>query len=373
MVRMANKPDMRAIDIREVQWTTSTRPGGGLREGRTNKTYAVDERPRETGPRGSADQGLLEHIARALTTARDILLKTCVGRVGFRIAPIQLMGGTNAEGVIMSTSTFIALAEWNGTLAWVPTALLREHMSPSEKSEFEEQAPYDMKIFVNRDCKFALSDSSCKFAHAKHDGSTYFSTVTVLVHELLHGMGFFSLGKDPALLGNATHPNRIGSAWDNLLKDEHGGQFVAVARTVDGQQVEGVKVDMGGIAIFNPLPWQAGSSLSHFAATAGLPALMTPSIGTGTCAFRIPPHITSTLNLLGWACNLTGTPTSLYWDHGILYSDPTDCDDCTTTIDHWQWARIAALVILTGVCMVSICKGSPSSRGQQQYLEINQP
>ena len=364
---MAQKPNMRAIDIREVQWTTNVQPHGGLREGGPTKLYAVDERTMETEPRGSADHGLLEHIAKALTTARAILNQTCVGRAGFTIAPIQLMGGANAEGVIMSTSTFIALAEWNGRLAWVPTALLREQMSSSEISEFEEQAPYDMKIFVNRDCKFALSDPHCKFRYAKGDGDTYFSTVTVLVHELLHGMGFFSLGKDPSLLGNATHPNTIGSAWDNLLKDEHGGQFVAVARTVDGQQVEGTKVDLGGIAIFNPVPWQPGSSLSHFAATAGLPAVMTPSISTGTCAFRIPPHITSTLNLLGWACNLTGTATPLSWDHGILYSDTTNCDDCSTTIGNWDntFLGVVLFCILCCICVLFQC--SLDSRKQSDF------
>ena len=318
---------MIGIEIREVQWTTSARAEGRAHRYGPNTSDAPPPVSRDTEAM-AGDRDLKQHIAIALTTAVDILSHTCVGWVGLRIAPIELISDASAGGVIMSTRTFIALTEWNGTLAWVPTALVRQHIPLSEMSDFERQVPYDMTISVNRDCKFALSDPSCAFVHAQGDGSTYFSSVTVLVHELLHGMGLFSLGKDPGLLGNATHPNQFGTPWDNLLRDSQGSRFVPVARALAGQQIDGVEVNLDGIAIYNPNPWQPGSSLSHFARTSGRPAIMAPSIDTGTCAFTLPPHITSTMNLLGWSCNVNGTPPSLYWDHGAVYSNPTDCRDC---------------------------------------------
>lgn len=328
----AHEVDMGGFDVRQVQWTVSSHSEGVVHQ-RGPIAPPGEGGPPKVTETWATDQNLKEHIATALATATDIISHTCVGGTRLKISPIQLLDDETSPGVIMSTSTFIALAEWNGTLAWVPTALLRGYLSPSGLPSFTREAPYDMQIFVNRDCKFAMSDPSCAFARAKDDGSSYFSSVTVLVHEILHGMGMFSIGKDPALLGNATHPNRIGTPWDNLLRDRQGRQFVPVARAVNGQQVAGVELHLDGIAIYNPLHWEPGSSLSHFSPGPNRQTMMAPSIDTGTCLFRLPSHITSTLNLLGWECNVNGTPASLEWDHGTIYTSPDDCPHCITPND----------------------------------------
>ena len=119
----------------------------------------------------------------------------------------------------MSTCTFLAEVAHNGEQAWVPTALLRQQVPVFDLDEFDEIVPYDMHIFVNDGVKFAVSDSSCAFVTETEKGVQFFSATSVLLHEVLHGMGILSLGIDTTFLGNDTHPNLIGTPWDNIIRD----------------------------------------------------------------------------------------------------------------------------------------------------------
>ena len=93
------------------------------------------------------------------------------------IHPIEFMQSDDAGNILMSTRAFLAKVEQNGKLSWIPTALLRQRVPDAGWQEFNELVPYDMRIFVNDDRKFAVSESSCAFVAARgitcEQASTY--------------------------------------------------------------------------------------------------------------------------------------------------------------------------------------------------------
>ena len=125
-------------------------------------------------------------------------------------------------------------------------------MTGDALADLNRKVQYDMVISVNDDLKFAMSDPSCAFVEAREDGASHFSSVTVLVHEILHGMGMFSIGINPHFLANATRLNTVGTTWDNLMHDPSGAPFVPVdsCRATRMLPVLGEDVRIEGVEVY---------------------------------------------------------------------------------------------------------------------------
>jgi hypothetical protein len=341
---------MQILRLRQVEWTIESKNGLEVSRSPVHLAAALPIIPPVT--RRGISEERHDVLEAALRIAQTIFSHTCPisdTKRNPRIHAIEFMQSSEAGNTIMSTRTFLAEVAHNGEQAWVPTALLRQQVPVLDLDEFDEIVPYDMHIFVNDGVKFAVSDSSCAFVTETEKGTQFFSATSVLLHEVLHGMGILSLGIDITFLGNDTHPNLIGTPWDNIIKDEEGNRFLPLEQTALGQHVPGKKLFVAGHSIYNPMKWQAGSSLSHFSTVDGEQDLMGHSVLPGKCQFIMPTHLIRALIAIGWPCNETTNLPGITWDNDVHYLEAEE--SYIPWISYWQalWVVMIIAVIYTAL------------------------
>jgi hypothetical protein len=341
---------MQILRLRQVEWTIESKNGLEVSRSPVHLAAALPIIPPVT--RRGISEERHDVLEAALRIAQTIFSHTCPisdTKRNPRIHAIEFMQSSEAGNTIMSTRTFLAEVAHNGDQAWVPTALLRQQVPVLDLDEFDEIVPYDMHIFVNDGVKFAVSDSSCAFVTETEKGTQFFSATSVLLHEVLHGMGILSLGIDITFLGNDTHPNLIGTPWDNIIKDEEGNRFLPLEQTALGQHVPGKKLFVAGHSIYNPMKWQAGSSLSHFSTVDGEQDLMGHSVLPGKCQFIMPTHLIRALIAIGWPCNETTNLPGITWDNDVHYLEAEE--SYVPWISYWQalWVVMIIAVIYTAL------------------------
>ena len=124
------------VKIKQVEWNTNARAET------SSRLRAASALPVHFGKvRRESDSKVVDNFDAALGIALDIFNHTCELSGGSRfprIAPIRLMDSDGADGTIMSTRTYLALTNWNGRMAWVPTSLLRQRLTEDQLQELDE-------------------------------------------------------------------------------------------------------------------------------------------------------------------------------------------------------------------------------------------
>ena len=348
---------MHILRLQQVEWTLASVGGVEISRSPVQLAGALPLIPPSN--RRAISRQKQTTLEAALDVAQDIFAHTCplsdLTRKP-RCHSIEFLHAAEAGNTLMSTRTFLAKVEQGGELAWVPTALLRQKVPQSDLEEFNELVPYDLRIFVNENSKFAVSDSSCEFVTATEDGEQFFSATSVLLHELLHGMGILSLGIDASVLGNATHGNLIGTIWDNNIRDVENNLFAPLSQMARDVHVPGKSLFVAGRRLYNPPEWRPGSSLSHFASATGEPGIMGYNVLPGRCQFVMPKHLITALITIGWPCNASTNLPGLTWDSNVYYFNDEETHMAPESYVLAAW--MVMLVITTGCCIAILWKYS---------------
>lgn len=215
-----------------------------------------------------------------------------------RLAPLAYAHlGTH---VIMQASDYLVLqlANPNKTaqsLHWCPLALLRHvyRNDTSSLATLDGMSAYDVWITINVELVpgFATGDSECNIAQ---DAPGYYSATTTFLHEIIHGMGIYSLINGYETGGYYGY----GSIYDSSIRDE-GGDLLLHGQTIPtGESLGGRVLTMSGIPLYNPVVYNPGSSLSHF----DWGYIMSYAISSGECQYDLTDAFLGALRELGWSC-----------------------------------------------------------------------
>lgn len=278
-----------------------------------------------------------------------------------RAAPLVF---ADLGGVIMQTTTLFVLDDANVsrtsvTKHWVPLSLARHaaREDPETLANLDALSAYDFWITVNSHMGdgYRVGDSDCDFTVATDAGDQYYSAPSVLLHEVLHGMGISSMLATAASGGT----NGFASIMDSLIRDDHGAELIGAVTPPSAESVAGLPLTIMGHSLFNPTPHLPGSSLSHFVGS----GVMSSTIGHSTCRLELTDAVVDTLVGMGWQCVRTNNTHT--WDedyeyitsealggHASPFSDGDDSLDASTSTALWISGSVVAVVILIIVWLV---------------------
>ena len=283
---------------------------------------------------------LLLAMQRGVQLAKDILQSVCAD-IDLRVAPL-IYEDMQTTGTLMQVSSPFVLMQLEMYnihnrmgYVFVPSALVRGLLKnpinkvvwtnpdgnvgyqPSANEEAEllaqmwHEIPHDVYISINTQVDFALGDSDCALVSNSHG---YYSVVSTLLHELLHGAGVYSLIEKDRSGGLQGH----ASVFDALLKhgcsscdnqDATAGCYVFDRQNIHhltGDQLAGQSLCVNESQVYNPGTFSVGSSLSHFHEAS---SVMSSSITHSTCRFELTSQDLLALHYLGWqTCNQTHAP-----------------------------------------------------------------
>lgn len=147
------------------------------------------------------------------------------------------------------------------------------------------------------------------------DGNTpvnKYDLVTVVLHEICHGLGFFDSMNTEGTLG-FYGSGSIPMIYDTFLEDASGKKLtdtlqIPNSSIILGSLLTGGQIFFKGIIqktrvkLYAPSAWDSGSSISHLDESSTLKeqALMTPFINLGEAIHNPGPITASILNDLGW-------------------------------------------------------------------------
>ena len=220
-------------------------------------------------------------------------------------------------------------------------------------SELLEACEYDFKITINTEIDFLTSASGCAHPDGSDNNVALDSATAMLLHELLHGLGIYSL-----VAGNAGGGLDGGiSLYDTLLRHTMNNVMAFPTayhvETFSGQDLTHYDLSVAGHAIFNPTNFVAGSSLSHL-------------IGNGVigidadleCVREIDTASIDVLNALGWQCayaeKVSGGICTVSSDClSVLDQMCMHCDDAHR-IDRYIATALVSTLCLCAVLLILI-------------------
>lgn len=325
-----------------------------------NVTFRVHGGPQRAvhGRRASrADMDL------ALGAARELVERSCPSS-GLRVAPLVHEDMSTEQGagplmyaqapfVLMNVSTVsrraghvyvpaalvgVLTADNVSDVVWTTTNLTLEEKR-QRVAEMWRWIPYHVYVHVNTQHEFSRYDPECS---AIVDGGH--SAVTILTHELLHGMGVYSLST-----GDDDTTDAHVSVFDALLQttpgpcDRQDPSCFLVHAPGDriGRATAGTPLWINSTRIYNPVSFERGSSLSHVDED---DALMRTRLRSGTCMFGLARPDVELLTAVGWrACSVTGASVD---EHGRVRGAS---EDTSTDLD----ALGATLWLLGVVCALA--------------------
>lgn len=301
---------------------------------------------------------LIDHAKSTIDTVIRIIGHHCSldqKTMDLRVAPIEYV----TMQPVMSTRAMFVLQHgelYGSTLkfVWVPLALAihKADGSPGDQARLRGLTEYDMYITINTAVHFMGGDSNCSWAEAPGPSNSY-SLTSVLLHEVLHGMGIYSLieAKKPgAFRGYA-------SVFDAQIARPTGEKLLPsqdVIYATTGEEIAGQAFQVAGNLLYNPLPYQSGSSLSHFGNNSGI---MYAQASTGECNFALDVPEISALKSIGWNCSLAnGSHT---WSSKTQYHPATSSTWSSISLPIngdvgyppvvWVVFAICGLVVLVGL------------------------
>lgn len=286
------------------------------------------------------------HFRLALTNALQIISSQCeidFERVLSRIAPLEFY--SMGQNVLMQTRTVFVLENTTTTLGnrWTPMCLMiQKETDPSTLRHLLENNKYDIHIAVNTDVDLIIGDANCEWA-AHVDTRGFYSTVSVLLHELLHGLGIYSLV-------DSEYNHGIVSIYDSMLRFVGSDEIVfaspAHVKELSGHELAGKEISIASHVVYNPPEFVTGISLSHFQGD----EIMHPVMESQYCNFEIGNVAIDALTLMGWKCN------RYVPDVETTCSDNTGCacilGDLCISCDHTDAVDTIVDVILVSVLIV---------------------
>ncbi len=215
--------------------------------------------------------------------------------------------------------------------AWYPIALAEK----IAREEFNSvRAPYDIEVTYNSEINWNYTSTSVQ--------ANQFDFVTVILHELIHGMGFSALGNvnEDTNIGTL-RLDGISAAYSQFLEDAAGQNLseeiddpsIAMGTALRSNALFSVTPSLAlseqRARIFAPIVYSGGSSISHLDERTynGTPnALMTPSVSRAAIVHNPGPLALDMLYDLGWIY------TSIIHEEGVGTEDFTQSFPVTAKI-----------------------------------------
>lgn len=170
----------------------------------------------------------------------------------------------------------------------------------------------DFRLVFNPDYGFSISDKP-------QEGLTDF--ISVLLHEIGHNVGFNSRNDEGFYQGRYT-------IWDSLITDAQGNH--PGDENFHYQQGVSYTIGSGGLTVFNPSPFNPGSSMSHVDAASDPNALMQYSISEGILRRAPSKKEKDLLTEMGWV--LKDDPTYYASVDGASITEQIDLDFFTSVL-----------------------------------------
>jgi len=215
--------------------------------------------------------------------------------------------------------------------AWYPIALAEK----IAREEFNSvRAPFDIEVTYNAAINWNYTSTSVQ--------SNQFDFVTVILHELMHGMGFSALTNvnDDTNIGTLKFDG-ISTAYSQFLEDAAGQNLseeiddpsITMGTALRSNALYSVTPSLGlngeRARIFAPIVYSGGSSISHLDERTynGTPnALMTPSVSRAAIVHNPGPVALNMLYDLGWEY------TSIIHEEGVGTEDFTQSFPVTAQV-----------------------------------------
>lgn len=316
-------------------------------------------------------------FATGLGHAVDVLEHECGWNASASVAvaggwSIRVSGPELAElgtNVLMTASTVFVLrttdAETENATAvgfdhyWSPLSLERyralEIGDTDRLAVLNAVSSHDVLIRASVDADFGIGDSDCSFVEYAEEtgaGDRFYSATTVLLHELIHGMGLNTFLR----LSSVGGTSGFVSASDVHLRYSADGSRVAPV-TEDASDIPSLQTVAGqgsavlsDVPMYNPSTASTGSSLSHLASD----GVMGAAIGHSTCSYDLSANLLRVLRTVGWTSCVggagqyewAGDPQLLDGPGEVATSDSAALSDSTARI---LWIVAA---VLTGLALV---------------------
>lgn len=259
------------------------------------------------------------HFREALARATGIISRYCtvnVARVMSRVAPIRFER-LDAGVLMQSRATFVLQ---HGV--WVPMSLAIERETDAwDLDKLLRSSQYDIQITVNTGVDLIIGGPRCTWA-GEDVNDAFYSATTLLLHELLHGLGFYSLVSSHQGGG---YQGSV-SLYDSLLRYTHNGSYVfgdpLRVQDVYGTRLSKYAVSIGPHAVYNPANFVQGKSLSHLLQQ---PSIMNAAMQPASCMFELDNQTIDVMNLMGWRCNESDTPHVVPPGHQLRCDNTTEC------------------------------------------------
>jgi len=286
----------------------------------------------------------------ALERALALLSTHCLlnyDRLIARMAPMEFK--ELGPDVLMQTNVQFLLKDD----VWVPMSLaVQRETNVYELSALLQASKYDFKITVNTDIDLMTDAHIC----AHPDGSNGVasdSATSTLLHELLHGLGIYSLVSNE--IGGGF--NGAISTYDTLLKFESNNKLVfpnyQSVQNITGSYLKHYDISVANQSVFNPSSrFVEGKSLSHLLGE----GVMQTGNTAQHCLVAIDDASIDVLNAIGWECmhaDRGNTPTIIPGACNLVSECvcilDMMCKDCDTS------SRIDNIVFISLILLVSMC------------------
>jgi hypothetical protein len=288
-----------------------------------------------------------DHFLESVRTVLDVIDYECATTTGgTRIGPLQFV--EMDPTIIMRTTAFFVLRPTDNNKTplgyhWVPLSLLR-HQAQTNTTLLTELSSYyehDLYIQVNVNRTFGFGNSLCNFASI----SVAYSATTLLLHEILHGMGIYSL-IHPTLPGGYSG---FASIFDSSIHDEYTELLLHGQTIPDATSLAGRILSVANVTLYNPEIYRPGSSLSHFE----WPYLMSYSIAPGVCQYDLSDSLLSVLREIGWDCPGVAGSHTWFADPVIVSLTTEPTTNTAWSIPYWAVGLVMCMIVaLALVCTI---------------------
>jgi hypothetical protein len=312
------------------------------------------------------DATMLHNLTHAVEIALDIIQHHCTNPElkDMRMAPIELQDlGENtimqawAPHILINVSSLVPQLGF----VFVPLAVARVLLGKGMVSDpavdvqwILDNSVSDVHITVNNRIPLTVFDSDCVSAEV---GPGHYSIVTSMVHEVMHGLGFYS---HITVQSGGLAQHQGLSLYDGLMRYANGTAVVKdniVANQLNLSHVQGEMMYIANQQLYNPQPYDHGSSLHHVAA---FDSIMSPYTEKDRCKFSFHRGDVDVLNAMGWDCSVQDT--TLEWSHPKEYGskhvqlcDEGECihdGHCVSCTD--SWASFLFAIIFFGGCIWAV-------------------
>jgi hypothetical protein len=238
------------------------------------------------------NQQLLDMTNQAIKTVKEIISEKCAWHENLQYR----VGFFSNSNTLASVGSYFVIQD-----------------GVAKPSVFYNTEKTDMYINVNRDKYWSLQDeSTCGVGY---------DLVSVLLHEVLHGMGILSSFKSETKHGFCQNGECYFSKYETLIHNKHG-LFID---NLDKRWL-GETMHIGGVEVYNPSIFIPGSSLSHIEDKT---SVIYPSLSSGICKQTIDDKVAYLLNEIGWECQSSYVPIN---DTFFSYTRESDDNMSTKTL-----------------------------------------